>query len=237
MKFLTVPEVHGFVRTYFQHSLNQALELSHDIPQDPYIDLESEIEGLKAAEATIRKRLVSRVYDGGDRGDANRLLEAFKPSDTVIGLDVRDIAYDGVVRAKLAQIRYLIASLSGDPAGMVISDPLFVNMLPTGFNEPYSQPWEVSNAQEEGEVEAPSKLLDLVIEQFLEFKAKSNVADKTLADFRRVLGWVTDVLGSERTLASLTKTDVKTFRDALERVPNNLVKLKQFDGMRLRSRS
>jgi hypothetical protein len=35
MKFLTVPEVHGFVRTYFQHSLNQALELSHDIPQDP----------------------------------------------------------------------------------------------------------------------------------------------------------------------------------------------------------
>ncbi|MBP2161641.1 integrase [Asticcacaulis solisilvae] len=233
MKFLTVPEVHGFVRTYFQHSLNQALELSHDLPLDPQIDLENEIESLKTAEAATRKRLVSRAYDSGDRGDVNRLLEAFKPSDTEIGLDVRDIAYDGVVRAKLAQIRYLIASLSGDPAGMVVSDPLFVNMLPTGFNEPYSQPWEVSNTKEEGEVEATSKRLDFVIEQFLEFKAKSGVVEKTLADFRRVLGWVADIVGPERPLTSLTKVDVKAFRDALEKVPNGMVKLKQFKGMSL----
>jgi integrase len=204
----------------FREQLNQALTLSLDLPADPDIDLDFEISSMREDQAQLGKRLAKRHFSGIEKHDAKQLVESLKPETSTVDLDGWDVAYEGILRAKIAKYRYLIAALSGDPAGMAAEDPLFAGLIPDTVLAPDATP----NLKQTG------TSVQNAIDKFLEKQAKSGVAKKSLADFQRTLVWFGEIVGTGRPVQGLNTQDIKSFRDALELLPQKIGQHPEFAG-------
>src|SRR5207244_3430162 len=71
---------------------------------------------------------------------------------------------------------------------------------------------------------APTGLtFGMIAKQFVAFKSKDWVA-KTAADFHRVIALTTELVGADKSMASVDIEDVKRLRDALALLPPNYMK-------------
>lgn len=131
--YLSVEHVQSFSRQYFQERLNEAYELAEDIPTDPAIDRDFEIEDLKENVEDYRKSLHERQYSQYVQLQAQEMLDRLKPPHIKISPDILSAACEAVVRAEIEKRRYMIAMLTGNPADSAPVDPLFVGMMPTGY--------------------------------------------------------------------------------------------------------
>ena len=220
MPYLSVPEINGYIRRYFQDQLNEALAESTELPGLTAFDLDAELASLQQELPGLRQRLGRMQFDKHEKREAERLVNSLKPSASELDVDGWRMAYAGVLRAKIAARQYLIAAFQGDPAGMTPSDPLFQGMMPNAIPEldaqPVSKPGGVTTHD--------------AIRLYIEKQVKSGVADKTLADFKRALGWFGELVGTLRLIAALSSQDIKDFRDGLERVPAKLGGCPEFFG-------
>jgi hypothetical protein len=124
-------EVHAIARDYFQTCLNQALEWSLDLPRDGS-DLDNEIELLDADMSSTRDALKRKKFAPMLTAQADELLAAHLPAGRKPDGDTRNLMREAVTRAHLEQLRFLVASLTGDFAETEVQDPIFKGMKPTG---------------------------------------------------------------------------------------------------------
>lgn len=215
-------EVHAIARDYFQTRLNQALEWSLDLPRDG-TDLEHEVELLNADMSVTRNVLKQKKFTPALVETADELLAGHLPPGRKADGDTRTMMREAVTRANVEQLRFLVASLSGDYEGTAIKDPIFAGMKPTGVIDPENQ--------------QDSNTVSTLAEACQDFVAAHIKADvwvpKTRNDYQRVLDLAQTIIGPTKKLSLLSAQDVKAMRDGLANLPKNAAKFSKNAGRSL----
>lgn len=211
---LSKPSVHQLdaaVRAYFQQELNKALLISHDLPDDPALDLDAEIEGLREDIARLTAELKIKTFDTLTLVEADEIVQEQVAGEKVASLDVIDYVRRGVTRARIERAKYLVKALSGDYSNNTPSDPLFAGMKPDGFNG----------------VEQTALTVDTARRRFTEMKQAGNAwVKKTASEYGRVLDLASTVIGGNKPVSLVSTDDVKLVRDTLAKLPSNIIKAK-----------
>jgi integrase len=210
----SVPQLDAAVRAYFQEQLNTALLISHDLPDDPALDMDAEIEGLCEDIARLTGNLKNKAFDPLTLAEADEIVQGQMSGEEVASLDLVEYVRRGVTRARIERAKYLVKALSGDYSDNAPSDPLFVGMKPESLDDtqhPVSALLTVDKARQ----------------RFVEMKKKGNEwVKKTELDYQRVLDLAMSVIGKSKPASLINTDDVKSVRDTLAKLPSNITKTK-----------
>lgn len=210
----SMQQLDAAVRAYFQGELNKALLISHDLPDDPALDLDAEIEGLREDIARLTGELKSKTFDPLTLAEADEIVQAQVAGEKVAPLDLVEYVRRGVTRARIERAKFLVKALSGDYSDNTPSDPLFAGMKPESLNDTEH---------------AGSSLLtvDDARQRFVEMKMKGNEwVRKTELDYRRVLDLAVSDIGKSKPVSLIGTDDVKSVRDTLAKLPSNITKVR-----------
>lgn len=213
-------------RAYFEKRLNDALELTLDLPDGGDVDdLKLEIDGFEHRVHKLEQSLKSGNYPDAIEKGAAGLLKGIAPGlpetrYTGSGFDAVRIARKLVAEAEVLRNRYLIMELSGGTYDGAPNHPIFRDMLPTQMPDP-----------DRRERESPLRVED-AINRFKALKS-SEWSQKTQADQARSLALACEVFGPTELLVDVTKEDVQKLRDVLMRLPKNALKSKDNAGKSL----
>lgn len=215
----TVPQVtyemvNERVKRYFQLALNDALELSQQLPSDPQVDLKAEVSFLRQRIETFRDDLARQSFGPTMIEGARHLLDQLT-GDKDYDLALLQYACSGLLRAEIEKARVLAGQLSGRYEETAARDPLFTGMMANGL-PPLTADGPVSG----GEAPTLARVGDL----YCAFKAQYDWVPKTASDTRRVLDLANEVIGAHTPIATLSTEDVRAVRDVLSRLPPNLGK-------------
>lgn len=217
MSILTIPQIDEAVRSYFQRQLNKALIISLDLPDDPTVDIDAEVEGLRKNIAELTDQIKSKTFDLLTLADADEIVQANAPAQKVQPLDILDYTRRGVARARIERAKYLVKALSGDYSDNAPSDPLFSGMTPQDFVETGVIPEQLTLKAASG--------------RFVEVKKSSREwVNKTELDYRRVLDLAVELIGGTKPVSQVSTDDVKAVRDTLSKLPRNIAKPKSSFG-------
>lgn len=92
MSKLTVQQLDIAVKAYFQDHLNKALLLSHDLPGDPALDLDAEIDGLRDDITRLTTALKTSSFDPLILAEADEIVLAQTSGPQPTPLDLVDYA-------------------------------------------------------------------------------------------------------------------------------------------------
>jgi integrase len=201
-------------KDYFKAQLSKSLELAMLLPTDPLVDMDFEITGTEQLAADMREALKYQHFSPSVQSDARALLNPTNPDAVTKPSDAFRYACNAVLRAKIENARILATQLAGDyapPPG----DPWFVGLAavelpPIPGDEPKAAP--------------KGATFGMIAKQFVAFKSKEDWAAKTAADVQRVIALASELIGPDKSMASVDIEDVKRFRDALASLPPNYMK-------------
>lgn len=223
MTDLSQAEIEERIRGYFQKCLIKGQELAVDLPSDPMVDVDFEIEGLREDIARLKKQFKQGNFSRYITDDAVSLLHPEETAPKVHDRDALRLAEIMVLRAQIEHRRILIAKLNGDFAATAPEDPLFLGMkydglplLPGAVAEPKQDAWT----------------FEKLFERYDTFKTPS-WAPKTRQSVERALRHAMQVIGPEKPVKLIANTDVARFRDVLGKLPPNFSKMKHFNGLSL----
>ena len=226
MTDLSQAEIEERIRGYFQNCLIKGQELAVDLPSDPMVDVDFEIDGLRQDIARLKKQAKQGNFSADITDDAMSLLHPEETAPKVHDRDALRQAEIMVLRAQIEHRRILIAKLNGDFAATAPVDPLFLGMkydglplLPGAVAQPEQDAWT----------------FEKLFERYDTFKAPS-WAPKTRQSVGRALRHAMQVIGPDKPVKLIANTDVVRFRDVLNKLPPNFSKLKQFNGLGVQSR-
>ncbi|NGO49763.1 site-specific integrase [Allomesorhizobium camelthorni] len=210
----SVQQLDAAVRAYFQEQLNRALLISHDLPDDPALDLDAEIDGLREDIARLTGDLKSKTFDPLTLAKADEIVQVQTPDEKVASLDLVEYVRTGVTRARIERAKYLVKALSGDYSDNSPSDPLFAGMKPESLDDT-------------SVVASGLLTLDEARQRFIQMKKSGKEwVRKTELDYRRVLNLAVSVIGSSKPVSFIGTDDVKSVRDTLANLPSNITKVK-----------
>ena len=203
-------------KDYFKAQLSKSLELAFDLPRDPLIDVDFEISGTEQLATRMREALKQQHFSHSVQSDARALLNPTNPDMDTKPSDAFQFACNAVLRAKIESTRILAAQLAGEYQETAPTDPWFAGIIAVDL-----PPIPGDDAKT-----APTgPTFGLVAKQFFDFKSKNDWAAKTAADVKRVIALATELIGADKSMASLDIDDVKRVRDALASVPPNFMKM------------
>ncbi len=210
---LSLQQLDVAVKAYFQDQLNKALVISHDLPEDPALDLDAEIDGLRNDIVRLTTALKAQSFDPLTVAEADEIIQAQTSGQQATPIDLVNYARRGVARARIERAKYLVKALSGDYAANTPADPLFAGMQPEDFDD---------------ELVVTPKLLTVegARQRFVGMKAGTEWVRKTELDYQRVLDLATIVIGATKPVSLISTDDVKAVRDTLAKLPSNITKAK-----------
>jgi len=220
MPSLGKEKIEQLIRAFFSDLLSQAEEHAYLLPEDDTVDLTAESDGLKADLALIRNKIATRNHGGATQADAEKILAPFNGNGSGVSEEDFDTICNGILRAKFEQHRILAAMLIGDYQNITPLDPMF-----EGVKSPGMPPLP------EDDVASTALSVSQAIKKFCDLKSKFDWTDKTRIEVQRSLNWFTNFVGQDRKLSTITKDDVKDFRDALLNLPASFSQSKKFKGM------
>lgn len=203
-------------KDYFKAQLSKSLELALLLPIDPLIDVDFEITGTEQLATKMREALKQQYFSPSVQSDARALLNPTNPHIDTKSSDAFQFACNAVLRAKIESARILAANLRGEYHETAPKDPWFAGI--TAIDLPPIPGDEVKAAP-------AGPTFGSVAKQFFDFKSKNDWAAKTAADVKRVIALATELIGADKSMASLGIDDVKRVRDALATVPPNFMKM------------
>jgi len=223
MPNLTKDKIDSLLQGYFEGLFSKAEELAVMLPDDPDIDLSFEIDGLRSEQTSLKKRIGERDYDNVTQHDAQELITTNGYAAPGLSNEEFDAVCNGILRAKAEQCRILRAMLRGEYEDTEPIDPLFKSVTSPGL------------PLVPGEKSPPhSSTVLSVIQRYCDLKSIHDWVPKTRDENERILGWLAELIGSEKKIKAVTLDDVREFRDVLIKLPANFSKSKEFKGMSLR---
>ncbi len=210
------------LRDHFQGLLNKSFEIAFLLPTDPSVVLADEIASMRAAHAKYKQRLATQEFSQGVLLEARQLLEQSSLVTPVANPETVRLACNAVQRARIEDIRILIAQLEGDYGDTSPHDPMFAGMSAT---EMPAIPGEAFAAKTQSGL-----TLSQSAEAFINFKSGDWVK-KTAGDIKRTLNLASVVIGPQKQISSIDTDDVKKMRDALAKLPANYMKASSNAGL------
>ena len=214
MAYVSNDDIVNRAKDYFKAQLSKSLELALLLPTDPYIDIDFEITGTEQLATKMREALKHQHFSPGVQSDARALLNPTNPDIDTKPSDAFQFACNAVLRAKIESARILAAQLGGEYHETAPQDPWFAGI--TAVDLP-------PIPGDEAKVAPTGPTFGMIAKQFVAFKNNDWVA-KTAADFQRVIALTTELIGADKSMASVDLEDVKRFRDALALLPPNYMK-------------
>lgn len=222
MTSISQSQIDNLVKSYFEMRAQDAAELAYLLPQDPMIDIQSEIDGTLSDIVRYQDQIGSREYDSATKYDARELLSEYGFPAIPLNSEEFDKLCHGVLRAKAEQRRVLAAMLQGQYEHVPPKDPLFGGIDTTIL------PQIDADLKQSGTLKSVS-------DGFCASKRKTGQWNqKTLADNQRVLTWFLEFVGSSASLTSVNKEHVRDFKDVLLNLPANFTKMKKYEGVPIR---
>jgi integrase len=209
-------------KDYFKTQLSKYLELALLLPTDPLIDLDFEITGTKQLTTELREELKKQHFSLSVQSDARALLNPTNPDIQIKPSDAFRFACNAVLRAKIESTRILAAQLAGEYHEAASKDPWFAGMAAVDLPP-------IPGDETTASPTCPT--FGSVAKQFYAYKSKNDWAAKTAADVKRVIALATELIGADKSMASLGIDDVKSVRDALASVPPNYMKMAASKGI------
>jgi hypothetical protein len=114
MTDLSQIEIEKRIRSYFQACLIKGQELAFDLPSDPAIDVDPEIEGLRDGIDRLRKQAQQASFSTSVTAEATSLLYPDQEAPKLFDRDALRQAEILIIRAQIEHRRILMAKLSGD---------------------------------------------------------------------------------------------------------------------------
>ncbi len=230
MPELTYDSIRKLIRDYFQKCLNKSEETAFIIPDDPKIDVDFEVQGMREEIENLQKSLARKQYSPFVKIEAEEILEQAGHSPSSVGIETRDLIRNGVLRAQIEDHRVLIAKLEGQYENTAPKDPLFAGMEATGMPPIPGDKTVVAEEKKAAVVHTLGTAADL----YCAMKKDKEWVGKTYGDHRRTLNLVIDVIGADKPITSLEQEDVRQVRDTLMKLPSNYMKSKAMQGKSLK---
>lgn len=122
-------------------------------------------------------------------------------------------------RARIEEYRIRLAQLDGNYADAVVRDPLFEDM-----RLPLRVDWT-----QRSKPRADVPTLGAAVERYKQSRNNAGAwVGKTLKDNKRVLNWFMELSDPSMSLTAVTAADIRAYIDALDDLPSNVIKLKEF---------
>lgn len=223
MNDLSQAEIEERIRGYFHACLIKGQELAFDLPSDPLVDVDAEVEGLREGIVRLKEQAKHAHFSKDVTAEATSLLYPDQEVASVLDRDALRRAEIMVIRAQIEHHRILIAKLTGDYASTAPVDPLFLGMCFDGLPP---LPGEIA------QIDQDKLTFEKLFERYIAFKTPSWAA-KTRQSVERALRHAMQVIGPDRPVKLIANTDIVRFRDALGRLPPNFSKMTQFNGLTL----
>jgi len=209
---LTHETVRELARAYFQDCLNRSDELL-SMMQLEGVDLVLEANSAASMLLELKAEQQSTKFGPVTEDMADKILRQSGMRPEKVGIDLLRLLKSAVVRARMEDLRIMLAKLTGDIAGTATSDPWFLGMDVSGFPQIGS---EAVLADEK------PKLVETV-EKFHKSR-QGRVAAKTGENEKLVLSICVELLGSGALLSAIGVSEVRAIRDAFENMPVHTTK-------------
>jgi integrase len=218
MPELTQKTIQDLARRYFEQELASTEELAYLIPSDPAVDQAFEAQDSLDEAERLRTSLAERRYDPITKGVAAEALSSE-------GLTPKDLAFENfdqlcvaILRARIEAHRNYAAKLRGRCDEIAPRDPLFAGIVSAAMPGLSGMPQEASE-----------RSIGFLIPNYLDMK-RPEWAPRTRLDNKRVLDLFAEVVGANRPIDTISKDELRAFRDVLLRLPKNYTKRKANTG-------
>ncbi|MEQ9490089.1 MAG: site-specific integrase [Alphaproteobacteria bacterium] len=224
---LSRDEIDRLVREHFRLTMMELADLSYCVRHDRSIDKLAEIKGSERAIQNCREEYTNGSFSQRTYRAARNLIDPDKHGDVPKMADEVLKLCEGVLRADQEAHRIFIAMLSGDIAETDVKDPMFKGIDP---NTLPSLPGE-----EIGESTDNSPTILACVDKFCsEKRVAGDWNDKTFQEMRRAFDIFIALVGENQRVASLTKENIRDYRDVLMRLPPNMAKIKDYEKVSVR---
>jgi integrase len=214
MKTVSRSDLEGAARQFFG-TLRDEVDQPRDFPDDHYDqELDFQLASTRDHIGKLDDQLRSNRYSPGVEWTANELVRLLGATLPDLTEQLRLVAMQLAARAEREQMQYLTHQLTSPATVFAPSDQLFLPGAPTSsppaFHSPQITP-------------VPSgKTLSEASAEYLRKKKIKGVGLSQITELERSLGWLQEVLGADRRLPTVTKDEMRTFRDDLERLEVSL---------------
>ncbi len=214
MKTVSRSDLEGAARQFFER-LRDEVDQPRDFPADNYDqELDFQLASTRDRIGQLDDQLRSNRYPAGVRWTANELVRQLGVTLPELTEQLRLVAVQLAARAEREQMVYLTHQLTRPATVFVPADQLFLpgttTSSPPAFHTPQVTP-----------TIAGTPLGDAAAE-YLRKKKIKGVGQSQITELERSLGWLQEVLGADRQLPTVTKDEMRTFRDNLERLEVDL---------------
>ena len=216
-------EIDVEIKAYFLRALNWSLEFTDVLMDDPTLDREYEAADMPEKIEGYKGQIKSGKFSQDILNDAQEVLAPLLPVGDKADLGALRHASRGVLRARMEQIRRLIADLTGAYEAIGLGDALFAGMSATDY-----PPFGTEENQSQAETLQSTAAL------YRAFKEVRGDTDKALADFDVTMRLAFEVIPPEKPIRAVNDADVRSLRDLIATVPPNSGKAKADDGKTLK---
>lgn len=211
---LTKEKVDELIQWYFREDYeDRETLLGMDMERDD-IDLSTELVDADEWKIKLTREIMSGRYSLMTVSEAEELLELHGMELPDKGV-LRWRLLAGIARARYENYRIYIETIKGNFHERVIKDPLFM----TGST---NYPVELVSPINQDDGKRKYKV-SILIKKYVAKKSKNGWKPKTIDENTRCFGWLDGMLGS-KDIKSVTKEDMRNFRDMIEAIPKNYMK-------------
>lgn len=194
----------------------KTLEQELDRPRSYYPDIigeevERNLEASRDRISEIDGQLITNVFDEEVKSKADVLLESLAAESNELHPELRLFSLQLAARAEREQLLKLMHLLTMPVLPYIPEDMMFVR---SGFPSPVVPETALST-------EASLPLREAAEAYIAKIKAKKLSASHQ-NELARALRWLQECTGSSRTLSSITKGELRSFRDDIERLNASL---------------
>lgn len=214
MTDLSRSDLEKAVRVFFER-LQQEVDQPREIPADHFDrEVDFQLEATRNRIAVLDGQLIANQFSPAVQWNAEELVRLLGATLPDLTEQLRLVAMQLAARAEREQMQYLTHQLTSPATVFAPSDQLFLPGAPTSSPTALHSPQITPTTS--------GKTLSEASAEYLRKKKIKGVGLSQITELERSLGWLQEVLGADRRLPTVTKDEMRTFRDDLERLEVSL---------------
>ena len=233
MQQATIADIDFLVQKLFQRALNEAIEISFEMPSAG-TDIEAQIAGLGRRNEELVPHLSQKTVPDDLMGAVENIVDELRAGGIEVSPALKRYTGVRLAEAEIEENRYWRHQLSGKQIPYDPADQLFATVRPTDFP---SGPWEMPSLNDrvsvatEHETAADKLALADAVEIYCQSKSSGAWRQSTERSNRRTLSILVACLGADRDVKAIRGADVRRVRDIFNRMPVNADRLADRNGL------
>lgn len=168
-------------------------------------ELDFQVSETRRRASELRDQLVSNDYGASVDRRAEELLDLIGVSIAQLSEHLQLIARQLAARSEVQQMEFLEHQLTSPASQFEPSDKLFAQSAPRSWTPLHPDP-------------RVGPTLRQAASDYLRRKSVRGLGRSHITELERSLGWLCEVIGDDRLVGSVTKSEMRSFRDDIERL-------------------